>query len=290
MNSLSPDLTLPALKVNYNGLPRRYEETKPVFVQNFTHQRIVGIGKDIQRRILDSIEAEKLEDLRKAEEAVWVQAKKEKLDAVKKAREEEKATAEKILQRKIKEYEQKIREECLKIEMAMQKLAMEQLKEERARGERAKEEAIKKTEERCHQELLAAVDSARKEEKQIASDAQARLMKKHETEFNEYKKFAADDKKQALETLKNTKDTERIRAVKEAQDFTQKVADKRLREVREEHKTEICKYNDVVSSWQDEVRAREVIIGQLEKSKAKVGDKLLDGGRRGSRYQSNTEL
>ena len=54
---------------------------------------------------------------------------------------------------------------------------MEQLKEERARGERAKEEAIKKTEERCHQELLAAVDSARKEEKQIASDAQARLMK-----------------------------------------------------------------------------------------------------------------
>ena len=104
----------------------------------------------------------------------------------------------------------------------------------------------------------------------------ASIHRKHETEFNEYKKFAADDKKQALETLKNTKDTERIRAVKEAQDFTQKVADKRLREVREEHKTEICKYNDVVSSWQDEVRAREVIIGQLEKSKAKVGDKLLE--------------
>ena len=69
----------------------------------------LGIGRDIQKRILDSIETEKLYDLRKAEEAVWVQAKKEKSEAVAHAREEERAIAEKVLRRKIKEYEQLIR-------------------------------------------------------------------------------------------------------------------------------------------------------------------------------------
>ena len=50
-----------------------------------------------------------MDALRKAEEAVWVQAKKEKTEAVRRAREEEKQHAEKVLQRKIKEYEQLIR-------------------------------------------------------------------------------------------------------------------------------------------------------------------------------------
>ena len=39
---MSQDVSLPALKINYSGLPKRYEETKPVFIQGFTHQRIVG--------------------------------------------------------------------------------------------------------------------------------------------------------------------------------------------------------------------------------------------------------
>ena len=34
--------SLPALVPRYNGVPRRYEETKPAYVQNFTHKRIVG--------------------------------------------------------------------------------------------------------------------------------------------------------------------------------------------------------------------------------------------------------
>merc|ERR1711974_89975 len=60
------------------------------------------------------------------------------------------------------------------------------------------------------------------------------------------------------------------------QEFTQKVADKRLRDVREEHKCELDRYNEIIKSWQGEVRNREVIIGQLEKSKQRVGDKLLE--------------
>ena len=37
-------LTLPMLKTEtrYNGMPRRYEETKPAVVQNFTHRYILG--------------------------------------------------------------------------------------------------------------------------------------------------------------------------------------------------------------------------------------------------------
>ena len=50
-----------------------------------------------------------MEALKKAENAVWDQAKQEKQEAVLKARNEEKARAEKLLQRKIKEYEQLIK-------------------------------------------------------------------------------------------------------------------------------------------------------------------------------------
>ena len=94
--------------------------------------------------------------------------------------------------------------------------------------------------------------------------------------MKELKQFAIDDKKQALEQLKQVKETERARAVKEVQEFTQKVADKRVREIREEHKAEVAKYGEIVASWQDEVKARESSIQQLEVSKVKVGEKLLE--------------
>lgn len=37
-------ITLPALqpKVRYAGVPRRYEETKPVYVRDLTHKKIIS--------------------------------------------------------------------------------------------------------------------------------------------------------------------------------------------------------------------------------------------------------
>lgn len=100
--------------------------------------------------------------------------------------------------------------------------------------------------------------------------------RKHASEVDHLKKTAAADKKQALEQLKQVKDTERLRAVNEAQDYTQKLADKRLQEVREEHKGEISKMDDVIARWQREVRAREAVIGQLDAAKQRVGERLMD--------------
>lgn len=65
----------------------------------------------------------------------------------------------------------------MKVEMAMQKLAIEQVKQERAEGEKRLQKAVKETEERCHNELLAAVAKAREEEKQLAAEEAARVEK-----------------------------------------------------------------------------------------------------------------
>ncbi|GFR64864.1 chromosome 6 open reading frame 163 [Elysia marginata] len=268
--------SLPALVPRYNGVPRRYEETKPAHVQNFTHKRIVGIGKDIQRRLLDSIESEKLEALRKAESAVWDQAKQEKQEAVLKARNEEKAKAEKLLQRKIKEYEQLIKEECVKVEVALMKQMAEQVKEERLKGEKALAEAVAAAEEKGRLELLEAVATARVEEKKIAADTEAALKSAHAAEVDHLKKTMTEDKRKALEQMKATKDQERVRAVKEAQEFTQKVADKRAQEIRDTHKLELAKMDKIIGEWQQEVKGREVIIAQLERAKKNISDKLLE--------------
>ena len=59
--------------------------------------------------------------------------------------------------------------------MAMTKLAIEQVKQERAEGEKRLKKAVLETEERCHQQKLAAVADARKEEQKLAADEAARL-------------------------------------------------------------------------------------------------------------------
>ena len=53
--------------------------------------------------------------------------------------------------------------------MAMQKLAIEQVRQERAEAEERLKEAVRKTEVRCHQELVEAVEKARHEERKIAA-------------------------------------------------------------------------------------------------------------------------
>lgn len=61
--------------------------------------------------------------------------------------------------------------------MAMQKLAIEQVKQERAEAEERLKEAVRKTEARCHQELLDAVEKAREEEKKIAAEETVKVAK-----------------------------------------------------------------------------------------------------------------
>lgn len=59
----------------------------------------------------------------------------------------------------------------------MQKLMLEQVQETREEGERMLREAVRKTEERCHQELLQAVAEARLEEQQAAAAKAAKVAK-----------------------------------------------------------------------------------------------------------------
>ena len=102
------------------------------------------------------------------------------------------------------------------------------------------------------------------------------IISAHAAEVDSLKKTMMDEKRKALEQLKATKDQERVRAVKEAQEFTQKVADKRAQEIRDAHKLELAKLDKIIENWQQEVKGREAIIGQLERAKKNVSDKLLE--------------
>ena len=61
------------------------------------------------------------------------------------------------------------------MEGRMTKLMSERVKEEQAAGERRLQEAVRRTEERCHTQLLAAVHKAREEERDMAATEASRV-------------------------------------------------------------------------------------------------------------------
>ncbi|XP_025094445.1 uncharacterized protein LOC112564078 isoform X2 [Pomacea canaliculata] len=77
-----PELT------RYHGMPRRYEETRPVVVQTFAHRKILGLGHDIHVRLMEHLESEKTEAIQRAEKEIWRQADIRTEMAIKATREE----------------------------------------------------------------------------------------------------------------------------------------------------------------------------------------------------------
>ncbi|XP_071090958.1 uncharacterized protein C6orf163 homolog [Haliotis cracherodii] len=271
------EMALPSLSTpKYPVVPRRYEETRPVVVQDFTHRRILGFGHEIHRRQVERIEQEKLQAIRQAEEMVWRQAQGGQDTAIQQANKQAKLDQEKIIRKMHKEMDKKLKEEGLKVEMAMQKLALEQVKEERTKGELALKEALSQVEKKNDADLLAAVARVRTEERKIAEVTVAKLKRKQEEEVALVLAMAENKHQHATEALVKQKNSEKDAAVRQAHKQEQQIAADQLQRIREDKDSKIKLLESRMENKESEIADLKQQIQDIEKMKQKTEDSLIE--------------
>ncbi|XP_050397651.1 chromosome partition protein Smc [Patella vulgata] len=260
-------------KTRLHHVPRRYEETKPVVIQNFTHQRILGIGNNVHRQSLQKLEDEKRFIIEQTELEIWKQAEFRQAEAIQKVKNEAKFEVELAVKKVLKEQEHKIKEEALKVEMAMQKLAIEQIKTERANGEKLLKAAVEKNEEKCAKQLKQAVEVAKDQERRTSEIEATKSARKYAQELEDIKTKALQEKDEAIQTIIQQKDQERIKAVQEAIDQEVVKANKHISQLMIQNQQEIEKIekvildkNSVIDELQKEIVKVETVKSKLKKS------------------------
>ncbi|XP_013378631.1 uncharacterized protein C6orf163 homolog [Lingula anatina] len=269
---------LPSLSPRYNSVPRRYEETKPFVVQDFTHRKILDIGNLLHKKTLNIAEQDKLIAVREAEQAVWNQAELRKEDALRQAKIQADADLAKAIKRIKKQHEKALKEEALKVEGLMQKKALQEKQEERKQADQRLQEAVRATEERCHQELLDAVAAARLEEQQSAAHEAAKVAKHNAEKLAQAMKEASDQKKRALENLKQKMLKEKEDAVAEARLQEQKIAATKLAETKQDYDNQIRLLNLEIEQRNGEIKRLNGELKDMEKQKM-LTEKQLFGLR-----------
>ncbi|KAL8579982.1 hypothetical protein ACOMHN_054104 [Nucella lapillus] len=264
----------PQLTPRYQGMPRRYEETKPVVIQDFTHRKIVGIGHEIQSRLLDRLEREKTEAMEATEKATWEKAEKKKNNALKKVCEEAAKKTDQALEQQSKEYEQKMKEEMIRVEIAMQKTAIEQVQEERANGEILVAQTVRQVEDRCAQDLEQAVSEARAEEQKATAENTKALTQKHEAVVEHLRKIHVVEKAQSLAQLSLKKDQEREEAVKEAHDYEQKLTKEIVTRVKAKLKAQLHQESDKIHDKLIQIENLTKQVEEVEREKERLAEFL----------------
>ncbi|XP_041368594.1 rac guanine nucleotide exchange factor JJ-like [Gigantopelta aegis] len=257
-------------------IPKRYEETRSPIIQDFTHQRILCYGSEIQKKVIEKQEEEKQNVLRKSEEEVWHHAESVKNDELKKLRDQLKAEHEKTIKKLQKEKEQALKEESLKVEMQMQKLAIRQVQEERIKGEEALAKALKHAEEVAVKELHEACSAIKKHERATAEAFVTNLVEKHTREMIQLRKDASEDKKNAILQVIETKKREKEKAVKAARLEEQKIAAKNLQECKTYFESKLKKLEEIISEKDEEIKRRVKEIEKSEFLKKAVEKSLLE--------------
>ncbi|KAJ8025929.1 hypothetical protein HOLleu_33636 [Holothuria leucospilota] len=258
-----------ALAPKYKGVPRRYEDTKPVQTQGFTHSAILDIGQNIHVKWENKTEEEKEAAIAAAEEAVWQQAQHVKEIALEKCREE----AKKVLEDKIKELhverEKALKEQTIKVESDMKLIAIEQVKKERERADGVLKETVAKLIAEKDEERVTAVAVARKEEIEKAEAEAQRVAKETYQKAADTAKEAADDKANALKDLTARMNKEKADAVFNTQMEERRAAAIELGKVQTAHNLEVAKLKEEIESWK--VRHQEA-LGEIEREKGEKED------------------
>ncbi|KAH3785055.1 uncharacterized protein LOC127841122 [Dreissena polymorpha] len=251
------------------AVPRRYEETKPVLIQGCAHSKIIGLGHELHQKELEKAENEKLQSIRVAEEAVWVEAEKLKQAAVQQTMQEAAIEQEKVIKKLKKQQAKAILEEALRVEMAMQKLAKEQVKQERAEGEQRLLKAVKETEERCKRELVAAVANKHQEMEQAAAAEAQRVAQENQKKFDIAMRKAENEKSQALKELRDSKDIDRAKAVQEAESRERQIATEKLQALT-------SMYEKVFDEMKKENDNAYEVLNNLQSEKAQIEKQKID--------------
>ncbi|KAK7110139.1 uncharacterized protein C6orf163 homolog [Littorina saxatilis] len=267
-------IKFPQLAPRYQGMPRRYEETKPVVIQDFTHRKIVGIGHEIQSRLLDRLDVEKADAIEQAKLETWEEAEKKKQSAVRRVRDEAAVQIKKALEEQSVEHEQRIKEEVVHVEMAMQKQSIEQVQVERAKGEKAQAAAIKEVEQRCAKELEKAVAEAHKKEQHIAAENIKNLTQNHNSLLEDMQKAHVVELASELALLTAEKDKQREDAVNAAHEFEQKVTQDITQKLRQKFEKQSAQESVKINAKNFEISRIGRRMEEIEKEKERLAEYL----------------
>ncbi|KAL5015836.1 hypothetical protein ScPMuIL_005425 [Solemya velum] len=269
------ELSLPALTPKYNGVPRRYEETRPVVIQEYAHRKILGIGHNLHCHSVSKSEQERLNAVHSAERQIWQQADQLKAVAVQKAREEAAIEQDLAIRKLSKQHEKKLKEEALRVEMAMQKLTMEQIKQEREEAAKQLKETIKQVEEQGHAKLQKAVEQVRQEERRNATAAAEKISKSHAQAIEQLNKKATDEKHQALQSLHEAKDNERIVAVKKTEEEHRRIILETINKLTQKYENEINNLKNIIALKNAETKKLLATIDTIKVTKEELRQKVI---------------
>ncbi|KAJ8317491.1 hypothetical protein KUTeg_005395, partial [Tegillarca granosa] len=263
-------LSLPALSApptasstRYSGVPRRYEETRPVMIQGYAHRKILGLGHELHKKTTEKAELEKLSAIRDAEQAVWAEAEQIKVEAVQKCRDECVAEQDRV-------------EEALKVEMAMQKLAIEQVKQERLEADNRLKEAVKRVEETAQRDRIAAVEAARKEEISKATEEKEKMAKLNKEKYDLAMRTAAEDKQKALKALQEEKDRILVEKVRSVEERERKIMNEKLQKLTKMYEEQITQLKSQIHEKCAEIEELLAQISALEIAKKNVECALVE--------------
>ncbi|XP_077992605.1 uncharacterized protein C6orf163-like [Glandiceps talaboti] len=228
-----------ALSPRYDGIPLRYEDSKPVMTQAYTHKTIVNIGDTIHQKVIDQLEDDRMKAIEAAKAAVWEEAERIKEEALEKSKQQANVEREKAIKSLKKIHEKEIKEEALRVEGEMQKLTIEQVKTERESGEKRLQAAVAKTKQEGELAKTKAVAETEKEERRVAKEAAEKLARQVAEKEKETARKAAEDKKQALAEQKMKLLREKELAVSEAIRRERKVAADELARVNAAHAQQV---------------------------------------------------
>ncbi|XP_074642985.1 uncharacterized protein C6orf163 homolog [Tubulanus polymorphus] len=254
----------------YNTVPKRYEDTKPVFIQNFTHRKIIDIGDDLHNRNCEIKDKERVLAVSEAEQRVWAQAELIKEAAIKKNEEKLKIEHEKAIKRIQKENQKAIKEEALRVEGVMQQLALEQVKQEREEGEIRLKETVAQRERELRKEKQEALNKSIREERDVAAKEAAKMAKYHKEVLEKAIKKADEEKEKELEFLRNQKDLERHQAIIAVRTYEQQVAKDNLHQVRAVYEQQVEVLKDSIAELSRHLEVMSIQLNQADIERAKA--------------------
>ncbi|XP_071947915.1 uncharacterized protein C6orf163 homolog [Antedon mediterranea] len=256
-----------ALNPNYTGIPRRYEDTKPVQTQAFTHSSILDIGQSIHTRWERDAFSEREAAIRATEDSVWAEGERLKNAEIHKVQlrcGQEKEQALKDLQ---SQHEWDFKEEALRIEGEMQKMTIEQVRAERESGEEQLRKTVEKLKTECEEEKIKAVQCAREEEKNLAAKEAARVAIVVAKNTEKAAKEAANDNENALKDLDKKLTDEKTKAVSETQKIERQTAATEMQKLKQLHAKEIAKLEEKLSKEEKAHKSTDNELEQMTKEK-----------------------
>jgi len=271
-------VALPALtpRVRYQGVPRRYEETKPVLVRDLTHRKILDLGLNVHQKTLDQCAVDKATAVAAAEEAVWAQAETIRHDALEQAAMQSARDQEKLVRKLAKAQEKAVRQEAMRVTGEMEKLLQEQLEVEREAGQKRLQEAVIACKNQCLQEMRDAVAGARQEEQDKAEATATQVAVAALDKLESTIRRLEHEKEHAVQDVTYQKDKERISAVAQMKEMQEQIAAQQLAQCKNMAEKNISSLRQNIHGLQDIIVNLQAELAATKKHRREIVTELLE--------------